>query len=91
LILEPVLEVTYFYAFVALAQNRDGMAISKDTDKMEINPAFTIAAALTYTAQLVNVLSFFLNVRLPYKLLYRLIDVLRHKTNHLNLLWCFFL
>lgn len=52
------------------AQNRDGMAISKDTDKMEINPAFTIAAALTYTAQLVNVLSFFLNVRLPYKLLY---------------------
>lgn len=39
--------------------------------KLEQNVAFTISAALTYTAQLVNVLAFYLDVRLPYKMTYR--------------------
>ncbi|CAH1183010.1 unnamed protein product [Ceutorhynchus assimilis] len=52
------------------AQNRDGIPISEDTEMMDINPALTISAALTYAAQLVNVLSFLLNVRLPYKMTY---------------------
>ncbi|XP_066158915.1 beclin 1-associated autophagy-related key regulator [Euwallacea fornicatus] len=52
------------------AQNRDGMTVSEDTDMTKVNPAFTISAALTHTAHLVNVISFFLNVRLPYKMVY---------------------
>lgn len=52
------------------AQNRDGIPVSEETDMVDINPAFSISAALTYTAQLVNVLSFFLNIRLPYKMVY---------------------
>lgn len=51
------------------AQNADSIPVSEDTD-VEMNPAFSISAALTYTAQLVNVLSFFLNVRLPFKMVY---------------------
>lgn len=35
------------------------------------NMAFRITAALTYTIQLVQVLSFYLDVRLPYKMNYR--------------------
>lgn len=38
---------------------------------VEHNPAYRISAALTYTAQLLQVLAFYLDVRLPYKMLYR--------------------
>jgi len=38
---------------------------------MDHNPAYNISAALTYTTQLVNVLAFYLDVRLPNKLSYR--------------------
>lgn len=34
------------------------------------NPAHTIAAALTYTSQLVQIMCFYLDIRLPYKLSY---------------------
>ncbi|KAF7265175.1 autophagy related protein 14 [Rhynchophorus ferrugineus] len=51
-------------------QSHDGIPVSEESDAVDINPAFSISAALTYTAQLVNVLSFFLNVRLPYKMIY---------------------
>lgn len=34
------------------------------------NPAHTIAAALTYTAQLVQIMCFYLDIRLPYKVSY---------------------
>ncbi|XP_039443514.1 beclin 1-associated autophagy-related key regulator [Culex pipiens pallens] len=34
------------------------------------NPAHTIAAALTYTSQLVQIMCFYLDIRLPYKLAY---------------------
>lgn len=34
------------------------------------NPAHTIAAALTYTAQLVQIMCFYLDIRLPYKVTY---------------------
>lgn len=35
------------------------------------NSAYRISAALTYTTQLLHLLSFYLDVRLPYKILYR--------------------
>ncbi|XP_060515756.1 beclin 1-associated autophagy-related key regulator [Cylas formicarius] len=53
-----------------VAQNPDGVPSSNTAVPVEQNPAFSISAALTYTAQLVNVLSFFLNIRLPHKLSY---------------------
>ncbi|KAL1513883.1 hypothetical protein ABEB36_003223 [Hypothenemus hampei] len=59
-----------YYNYNLWAHNRDGMYTSVDTDVVEINPALTISGALTYTTQLVNVLAFLLNVRLPYKLSY---------------------
>lgn len=34
------------------------------------NPAYNISAALTYTTQLVNVIAYYVNVKLPYKLSY---------------------
>lgn len=38
------------------------------------NSAYRISAALTYTAQLVTLLSYYLDVRLPFKLNYRYVD-----------------
>lgn len=56
----------------AVAANKDGVPGSGVTaDKVELNPAYTISAALTYTAQLVNVLAFYLDIRLPRKQSYR--------------------
>ncbi|CAG9813648.1 unnamed protein product [Phaedon cochleariae] len=53
-----------------VAQNQDGVPGSNMTSSVELNPAFSISAALTYTAQLVNILSFYFNIRLPYKMQY---------------------
>ncbi|XP_055906508.1 beclin 1-associated autophagy-related key regulator [Eupeodes corollae] len=54
-----------------LTENKDDVPKS---DTNEISPsrvaAFRIAGALTYTTQLTNLLSFYLNVRLPFKLAY---------------------
>ncbi|VEN54074.1 unnamed protein product [Callosobruchus maculatus] len=53
-----------------VAQNQDAVPSSNTSNSVESNPAFSISAALTYTAQLVSILSFYLNVRLPYKMVY---------------------
>lgn len=45
--------------------------MQEDENQLAENPALNIATALAYTAQLLNVLSFFLDVRLPYKIIYR--------------------
>lgn len=54
--------------------NQDGVPSSSNTNAIETlssaNHAYRISAALTYTAQLVDLLSFYLDVRLPHKLSY---------------------
>ncbi|KAJ1528807.1 hypothetical protein ONE63_007184 [Megalurothrips usitatus] len=51
-----------------VASTKDGVPNSSDT--AERNPGYNISAALTYTTQLINVLAFYLDVRLPCKLHY---------------------
>ncbi|CAH0550566.1 unnamed protein product [Brassicogethes aeneus] len=51
-----------------VAQNRDVPSPNTQISVSDI-PAYTISAALTYTAQLVHVLSFYLDVRLPFKMI----------------------
>lgn len=53
-----------------MAQNKDSVAAGSTSIAVEHNPAYRISAALTYTAQLVHVLAFYLDIRLPYKMLY---------------------
>lgn len=53
--------------------NKDGLPSTTTTtidNPSRTNPAFRISAALTFTAQLIQVISFFLDVRLPYKMIY---------------------
>lgn len=53
--------------------NKDGVPASAGTNSDVVakpNPAIRISAALTYTAQLIQVLSFYLDVRLPFKTIY---------------------
>jgi beclin 1-associated autophagy-related key regulator len=65
-------DVNYLSFYFLVAANKDGVPGSgMTTDNVEQNPAYTISAALTYTAQLVNVLAFYLDVRLPRKQYYR--------------------
>lgn len=59
-----------FLCFLPVAANKDGVP-GGNSEGMEHNPAYNISAALTYTTQLVNVLAFYLDVRLPNKLCYR--------------------
>ncbi|GFG28420.1 hypothetical protein Cfor_11343 [Coptotermes formosanus] len=54
---------------VWVANNRDGVPGGR-CEAVDRNPAYNISAALTYTTQLVNVLAFYLDVRLPNKLCY---------------------
>lgn len=56
-----------------VATNKDGVPNSNMGTNETLssnNHAYRISAALTYTTQLVHLLSFYLDVRLPYKLLY---------------------
>ncbi|CAG9838268.1 unnamed protein product [Diabrotica balteata] len=53
-----------------VAQNQDGVPGSNSVSSVEPNPAFSISAALTYTAQLLSVLSYYLNTRLPCRMQY---------------------
>lgn len=50
-----------------VAANKDGVPGANKENAMH-NPAYNISAALTYATQLVNVLAYYVNVRLPYKL-----------------------
>lgn len=67
-----------------MAANKDGVP-GGSSEAMDHNPAYNISAALTYTTQLVNVLAFYLDVRLPNKLCYRYYIEL--KKNELEILW----
>ncbi|XP_018571813.1 beclin 1-associated autophagy-related key regulator isoform X2 [Anoplophora glabripennis] len=53
-----------------VSQGQDAALGSNTTHTVDHAPALTISAALTYTAQLVDILSFYLNVRLPHKMFY---------------------
>lgn len=53
-----------------VAENKDGVPGANASPVIDHNPAYNITAALTYTTQLVNILAFYLDVRLPYKMTY---------------------
>ncbi|GLV43336.1 Autophagy-related 14 [Carabus blaptoides fortunei] len=53
-----------------IAENKDGVPGAGTSSVVDHNPAFNVTAALTYTTQLVNILAFYLDVRLPYKMVY---------------------
>lgn len=53
-----------------IAENKDGVPGGSTSAIIDNNPAYNITAALTYTTQLVNILAFYLDVRLPYKMTY---------------------
>ncbi|OAD53311.1 Beclin 1-associated autophagy-related key regulator [Eufriesea mexicana] len=52
-----------------VAANKDGVPGANKETAMH-NPAYNISAALTYATQLVNIIAYYVNVRLPYKLAY---------------------
>lgn len=52
-----------------MAANKDGVPGANKETAMH-NPAYNISAALTYATQLVNIIAYYVNVRLPYKLAY---------------------
>ncbi|XP_033192765.1 beclin 1-associated autophagy-related key regulator isoform X1 [Bombus vosnesenskii] len=54
---------------VLVAANKDGVPGANKETAMH-NPAYNISAALTYATQLVNIIAYYVNVRLPYKLAY---------------------
>lgn len=64
-----LLEVfTYYFICLLVAANKDGVP---GTNKEPLhNPAYNISAALTFATQLVNIIAYYVNVRLPYKLGY---------------------
>ncbi|CAB0006409.1 unnamed protein product, partial [Nesidiocoris tenuis] len=51
-----------------VAANKDGVPSSSNA--VDYNPAYNISAALTYTTQLVDMIAFYLDTRLPSKLCY---------------------
>lgn len=53
-----------------LAANKDCVPSASSNTNVDFNPAYNISAALTYTTQLVNMLAYYLDVRLPAKLCY---------------------
>ncbi|CAG2054163.1 unnamed protein product [Timema podura] len=53
-----------------VATNKETGVPGGGTDSVDHNPAYNLAAALTYTTQLINVLAYYLDVRLPNKLCY---------------------
>ncbi|XP_018914794.1 beclin 1-associated autophagy-related key regulator isoform X2 [Bemisia tabaci] len=70
-IVAPTLPASGDYSAYNLwvSANKDGVPGS-NTEAVDHNPAYNISAALTFTTQLVNVLAYFLDVRLPCKLSY---------------------
>ncbi|KAF7990810.1 hypothetical protein HCN44_000615 [Aphidius gifuensis] len=70
-IVAPTLPGSGDYSAYSLwvAANRDGVPGTNKENSMH-NPAYNISAALTYTTQLVNVIAYYVNVKLPYKLSY---------------------
>ncbi|KZC11185.1 PREDICTED: beclin 1-associated autophagy-related key regulator [Dufourea novaeangliae] len=70
-IIAPTLPGTGDYSAYSLwvAANKDGVPGANKETAMH-NPAYNISAALTYATQLVNIIAYYVNVRLPYKLAY---------------------
>ncbi|XP_034192923.1 autophagy related protein 14 isoform X4 [Osmia lignaria lignaria] len=70
-IVAPTLPGTGDYSAYSLwvAANKDGVPGANKETAMH-NPAYNISAALTYATQLVNIIAYYVNVRLPYKLAY---------------------
>ncbi|XP_076638474.1 autophagy related protein 14 [Colletes latitarsis] len=70
-IVAPTLPGTGDYRAYSLwvAANKDGVPGANKENAMH-NPAYNISAALTYATQLVNIIAYYVNVRLPYKLAY---------------------
>ncbi|KAF4520010.1 hypothetical protein B566_EDAN007158 [Ephemera danica] len=71
-IVAPMLPASGDYSAYGIwvAANKDSVPGTGGAEGVEHNPAYTISAALTYTSQLVNVLSYYLDVRLPRKQCY---------------------
>ncbi|KAK2581993.1 hypothetical protein KPH14_002429 [Odynerus spinipes] len=70
-IVAPTLPGSGDYSAYSLwvAANKDGVPGANKENAMH-NPAYNISAALTYATQLVNIIAYYVNVRLPYKLAY---------------------
>lgn len=56
--------------FFPVSASKDGVPMT-NIESIEQNQAYNISAALTYTTQLVNVIAFYLGIKLPNKLCYR--------------------
>ncbi|KAK0095124.1 hypothetical protein PV326_009180 [Microctonus aethiopoides] len=71
-IVAPTLPGTGDYSAYSLwvAANKDGAPGANKENNILHNPAYNISAALTYATQLVNVLAYYVNIRLPYKITY---------------------
>lgn len=57
-----------------MAANKDGVPGANKETAMH-NPVYNISAALTYATQLVNIIAYYVNVRLPYKLAYGYVTI----------------
>ncbi|XP_011496345.1 PREDICTED: beclin 1-associated autophagy-related key regulator isoform X2 [Ceratosolen solmsi marchali] len=70
-IVAPTLPGSGDYSAYSLwvAENKDSVPGGNKENAIH-NPAYNINAALTYATQLVNIIAYYLNVRLPYKLAY---------------------
>ncbi|XP_076645287.1 autophagy related protein 14 [Halictus rubicundus] len=70
-IVAPTLPGSGNYSAYSLwvAANKDGVPGANKETAMH-NPAYNISAALTYATQLVNIIAYYVNIRLPYKLAY---------------------
>ncbi|KAH0952400.1 hypothetical protein HN011_010263 [Eciton burchellii] len=68
-IIDPTLPATGDYGAYSLwvAANKDGVPGTNKENAMH-NPAYNISAALTYATQLVNVIAYYVNAKLPYKI-----------------------
>lgn len=55
---------------VLVSASKDGVPVA-NVESIDQNQAYNISAALTYTTQLVNVIAFYLGIKLPNKLCYR--------------------
>jgi beclin 1-associated autophagy-related key regulator len=68
--LNIILKLKLNTIFKIVAENKDSVPGGNKENAIH-NPAYNINAALTYATQLVNIIAYYLHVRLPYKLAYR--------------------
>lgn len=63
----------FFFIFICFSVSDKNKDYTCYKNVAELNPIYSISAALTYTTQFVKLLSFFLNVFLPRRLNFRYI------------------